>query len=259
MISVMVVDDEPLARQRMQRLLESVGEVAAVTEAENGEQALGRYAEAPVDVVLLDIEMPGINGLAVAQQLTARHTSAEQPAPAVIFCTAYDEHAIAAFEAQAVAYLLKPVTLDKLRQALVRASRLNRAQLNALDATAIAERNSVDGREFCARSAAGMQRLPFSQVRYFHADNKYVSAVHTGGELILDDSLKELEDQLGAAVQRVHRNALVVWAQVTGMRRSAAGRYRVVLRDVDQGPVISRRHLSAFKARLGQSGQGSGD
>lgn len=251
MMKVMVVDDEPLARQRMHRLLESVSDAEPVVEAENGEQALQRFAEVPVDVVLLDIEMPGMNGLAVARQLMSGQVAADQPAPAVIFCTAYDEHAIAAFEAQAVAYLLKPVTLEKLQQALASASRLNRAQLSALGAPVSDTGAPPDKLEFCARSATGMQRLPFSRVRYFHADNKYVSAVHAQGELILDESLKELEDQLGDAVQRVHRNALVVWSQVTGMRRSAAGRYRVELCDVDQGPMISRRHLAAFKARLG--------
>lgn len=245
MMRVMVVDDEPLARQRLQRLLAPIDGVEWVAEAENGEQALSRFSACRAEAVLLDIEMPGMNGLALARQLADL-----EPAPAVIFCTAYDEHAIAAFDTQAVAYLLKPVTAEKLRQALAAATRLNRAQLRALDEVAPPGAEV----EFCARGPSGVQRLGFDHIRYFHADNKYVSAVHPGGELILDESLRELEVRLGSAVQRVHRNALVVWSQVVGMRRSGPGRYRVELRDVAPGPLISRRHLAAFRARLGGGG-----
>jgi two-component system, LytTR family, response regulator AlgR len=244
---VMVVDDEPLARQRLARMLASIAGVELVAEAENGAQALMLYRQHRPELLLLDIEMPGMNGIELARQLAA-----ERPPPAVIFCTAYDQHALAAFDARAVAYLLKPVAASRLQEALQVVTQLNQAQLSGLDDGAHSGDGHV-GATLMSRSCRGVERLPIEKVAYFIADNKYVSAVYDDGELILDDALKDLEETFGDVLQRVHRNALVVWSKVRGMRRTGAGRYRVLLEGVDNGPLISRRHLSAFKARLAQA------
>ncbi|AKH67957.1 two component transcriptional regulator, LytTR family [Spongiibacter sp. IMCC21906] len=252
---VMIVDDEPLARLRMQRLLEPLPHIELVAEAENAQQALERYASTKPELLLLDIEMPGKNGIELAQLLAA-----ESPAPAIVFCTAYDAHAIAAFEAKAIAYLLKPVKAQRLTEVLAAATQLNRAQLASLtpattepaDSERINELElaATQKLELSARQGGGIQRLALDAVHFFYADNKYVTAVYGGGELLLDESLKELEQLFGERLQRVHRNALVVWARVQGMQRITQGRYRVMIEGVTEGPIISRRHLAAFKARL---------
>lgn len=126
---VLIADDEPLARERLQRMIEGLEGYQVVAEAATGTEVLAAVADHTPDVVLLDIRMPGGDGLDVAENL------ATQPdPPAIIFCTAYDEYAIRAFEVQAAAYLLKPVRQQALADALGRAERLNRAQLQALRA-----------------------------------------------------------------------------------------------------------------------------
>lgn len=238
---VLIADDEPLARARLRRLLESQPGVVVVGEAENGEQALGACAELAPHVVLLDIRMPGIDGL------TAARTLAEQPqAPAVIFCTAYDDYAIEAFEANAIGYLLKPVNQEKLALALAKAERLVANRIPILDDSAAPRTRS----HLSARSRRGVELLPLTQARYFLADHKYVTVYHAGGELLIDDTLKELEDEFGQRLLRVHRNALVMLDHVLGLERTLRGQYRIKLADVAVGPMVSRRHLPLVREAL---------
>jgi two-component system response regulator AlgR len=248
-MKVLIVDDEPLARARLRRQLASVPEANVVGEADNGEQALQACAALQPQVVLMDIRMPGVDGLNAALQL------AQQPdAPAVIFCTAYDEYAIAAFETNAVAYLLKPVNQEKLAQALARAERLSAAQLNALRAPAQASATQAPATRshISAKSRRGMELIALADVRYFIADQKYVTVYHRHGEVLIDDTLKELEDEFGARLLRVHRNALVVLEHIVGLERIALGQYRVKLTDLEHGPQVSRRHLTEVRRALEQ-------
>lgn len=235
-MNVLIVDDEPLARERLQRL---VGELPAVTvagTAANGDEALERVRALRPQVVLLDIRMPGRDGLSVARELAGW----PEP-PAVIFCTAYDDYAIEAFDANAIGYLLKPVAREKLAQALQQARRLAPAELAALPG----------GRHhISARSRRGVELLPVGEVRYFVADHKYVTVVHPGGELLIDDTLKELEEEFGDRLLRVHRNALVALAHVQGLERVELGQYRVKLAGIEAGPLVSRRHLASVKRQL---------
>lgn len=242
-MKVLIVDDEPLARARLRRQLTALPAVEVVGEAENGELALQACAELQPQVVLMDIRMPGLDGLSAALQL------AQQPSPpAVIFCTAYDEYAIDAFDASAVGYLLKPVNQDKLAQALGKAARLSQTQIAALQPQLEAPR---EGRNhIAAKSRRGLELVPLADVRYFSADQKYVTVHHRNGEVLIDESLKELEEEFGDRLLRVHRNALVVMAQVIGLERVALGHYRVRLADIEHGPTISRRHLSAVRRAL---------
>lgn len=241
-MKVLIVDDEPLARARLRRQLANLPGVEVVGEADNGDRALAACAQWQPQVLLMDIRMPGLDGLSAAREL------ARQPAPpAIIFCTAYDEYALDAFDANAIGYLLKPVNQDKLAQALAKAERLTQAQLAVLDpaAPAPAQRSHIS-----AKSRRGVELLAVTDVRYFIADHKYVTVHHSGGELLIDDTLRELEDEFGPRLLRVHRNALVVREHIEGLRRVELGQYQVRLTGMEHGPLVSRRHLPAVRRVL---------
>src|SRR5690606_18997553 len=191
-MNVLIVDDEPLGRTRLRRLLSALPDIKVAGEADNGHQALAAVDSLQPDVVLMDIRMPGLDGLSAARELARR-----PQAPAVIFCSAYDEYAIEAFEANAIGYLLKPVNQDKLAQALAKAQRLSQPQLALLAQTDGSRQDGTPRSQLSAKSRRGIELLPFANTRYFIADHKYVTAFHTGGELLLDDTLKELQDEFG--------------------------------------------------------------
>tara|TARA_R110001592_G_scaffold1874_4_gene11368 strand:- start:12179 stop:12913 length:735 start_codon:yes stop_codon:yes gene_type:complete len=240
-VKVLIVDDEPLARDRAARLLTQLGNIELLGEAANAEQALAEIARSQPDVLLLDISMPGKSGIELARELAERESS-----PAIVFCTAYDEYAIAAFDAQAVGYLLKPIQRDKLAAVFGRLSRLNKAQITALaELEAPAQRSQLS-----STGPQGISLLAVSAVRYFHADHKYVCAVHPGGELLIDDSLRELEQEFASQFLRIHRNALVALQYLQGIERHGVTGYRVKLQGVAEGPQISRRYLPVVRARL---------
>lgn len=245
MLGVLIVDDEPLARDRIRRMVSALGEYKVVGEAANGEQALAACEQLQPDILCLDIRMPGMDGLAVARAL-AQQTQA----PAVIFCTAYDDYALAAFEANALGYLLKPVRAEKLAQALGKAQRLTRPQLQALQ-------HSLGHDEampcLTVNRRDQVLRIPFSEARVLAADHKYVTLYHTGGEDLLDDSLKQLEQRFGDQLVRVHRNALVVRHAILGMEKDSLGRYQLRVADIDYRPTVSRRHVSELRRLIAEN------
>jgi two-component system response regulator AlgR len=241
-MKVLIVDDEPLARARLRRQLTQLPTIEIIGEAENGTQALAVCNELQPQVVLMDIRMPGRDGLSVALELAQKPTP-----PAVIFCTAYDDYAIAAFDTNAVGYLLKPVNQDKLAQALAKAGRLSAAQLNALQPVL---QQTATRSHISAKSRRGMALIPFDEVRYFIADHKYVTVYHRHGEVLIDDTLKELEEEFTGKLLRVHRNALVVVDSVVGLERAALGQFRVCLADIQHGPLVSRRMLADVRQIL---------
>jgi two-component system response regulator AlgR len=238
-VRILVVDDEPLARERLLRLLEKVRPGARVEEAGNGVQALEVVASLQPELVLLDIRMPGMDGIAVASELQ----NLREP-PAIIFCTAYDQYALQAMDHQAVAYLLKPVREEKLRDVLARAGRLNRLQLAALQ-------GGEPGRShLVSESRRGVETTPVDEVRCFIAEQKYVRAVHPGGSLLLSESLKELEEEFSGRFLRVHRNALVSLAHIDGLGRGTDDSWFVELDGIEERPAVSRRHLPEVKETL---------
>ncbi len=243
---VMVVDDEQPARERLKALLGQVPDTELCGEAANGEQLLRQLGETLPDVILLDIRMPGMDGIEAARHLT----TLEQP-PAVIFTTAYGEHALEAFEAQAVGYLLKPVRKAQLEDALQAASRVTRAQLSAINPAGPEEpvRTHV-----CARVRGGLKLVPISEVVYFQADQKYVTVRHLEGEVLIEESLKQLEQEFGDQFIRVHRNALASLSHLDGLEKGSDGRARLRLRGCDQSLEISRRHIAEVRRQLRQMG-----
>ena len=239
-MKTLVVDDEPLARQRLCRLLRARDPHDEIREAADGMEALEQNRLFEPEVVLLDIRMPGMDGIEAA-----RHMGQAEHPPAIVFCTAYDEYAIAAFESRAVGYLLKPVQQEKLASTLAAAAATTRYQLQALAHATRQERRCLS-----SRSASGTRLLEVSEVRVLLADQKYVSAIHPGGSLLLDESLRELEEEFGARFLRVHRNALVAPAWVRGLHRDAGGEWVLEMDGVDACPVVSRRHLADVRAAL---------
>lgn len=232
-MKILIVDDEPLARSRLRDLLDDIGDHQIVGEASNGREALAQVAQLCPDLVLLDIRMPELNGLEVAL-----HLSHFENAPAVIFTTAYDEHALKAFEANAIDYLLKPIRSSRLEQALSKVHRPIQRQ-------AITQANGdPQGRQhICAHHRGGLKLIPISEIIYFQADSKYVSVYFQGGEVLIDDPLKELAQEFSHCFTRIHRRTLVANAFIEGLSKDAQGQCLLKLREIDTLFEISRRQL----------------
>ncbi|WP_320822165.1 LytTR family DNA-binding domain-containing protein [Reinekea sp.] len=242
-MQVLVVDDEPLARDRLIRFLQDMDEVTGMAVAHNGFDALEKLQTQSFDVVLLDIRMPGQSGLEVAEQLRKL-----PQAPAIIFCTAYDDYALDAFRVKAQAYLLKPIQRLALVEAMADCRRLNRAHLVALTGQGQIPSIAVQtGRE--------KERLPLSDVYYFRAEQKYVSLFSCRGERIIDDSLKILEDRYPDHLIRVHRNTLVYRPRVEKLTRDREGGFWLTVQGVSELLLVSRRHAKAIKQLLDGGGQ----
>lgn len=239
---LLITDDEAPARDRLRRLVGELTDFNVVGEATNGRQALEQTEALSPDIVLLDIRMPVMDGLEAA-----RHMNLLNEPPAVIFTTAYGDHALEAFETHAVDYLLKPVRLERLRNALQAAARPNRAQVVSRS-TGIKQASGKEARRhICARVRGNLRLIPIGEVFFFHAEHKYVSVRHDGGEVLIEEPLKELEDEFGDRFLRIHRNALVALEKVSGLGKAADGRVQVVFKDIDDRMEISRRHLASVR------------
>lgn len=242
-MNVLIVDDEPLARERLARLVgELDGYRVLEPSASNGKEALTLIEQLRPDIVLLDIRMPGLDGLQVAARLC------EQDAPpAVIFCTAHDEFALEAFQVSAIGYLVKPVRVEHLAEALKKAERPNRVQLAALTRPAAAS-GSGPRSHISARTRKGIELIPLEQVIYFIADHKYVTLRHEGGEVLLDEPLKALEQEFGDSFVRIHRNALVYRDRIERLQRTPLGHFQLHLKGLEGEPLtVSRRHVAGVR------------
>jgi two-component system response regulator AlgR len=237
-VSVLVVDDEAPARQRLVRLIGEIAGARVAAEAANGREALERALEVKPDVVLLDVRMPEMDGIE-----TARHLALLPAAPAVVFTTAYDEYALAAFEAQAIGYLLKPVRRDKLEAALATARRLTRPALMPLGAGA--KRS-----HFAARARDQLRLIPVADVLACVADQKYVTLHHREGIDLIEESLRSIEEEFSVEFVRVHRSALAAIRHVAAVDRDAEGRYHIRLRDSELRLEVSRRLAGDLLRRL---------
>ncbi len=231
---VLVVDDEPLARQRLKRLLEEHKDFACIAEAGDGQAAVDWLSQFRADLVLLDIQMPGLDGLQAAEKIR----SLANP-PVIVFCTAYDDHALAAFDVDAADYLLKPIRKDDLIRALSRAAeRLSRQVAGPAARTHIS-----------ARTSQGLVLTPVDDVLFFSADQKYVSMHHADGETLIDDSLKQLEEEFPQRFMRIHRSYLVASDRVQRLENTDDG-VILWLRGSDHPLPVSRRHAPGVKKHL---------
>jgi two-component system response regulator AlgR len=237
-LRALVVDDEEPARARLTALLKELDQVDVVGEARNATEALSLLPALDPDLLYLDVRMPGMSGVELA-----RHLATLEDPPAVIFTTAHDEHAMAAFDAEAVAYLLKPIRREKLAAATERARQLTGAQLGAIGASTARTHLAVRQRE-------GIRLLKLEEVICLLAEQKYTTVRHTGGEDLIDDSLRALETEFGARFVRVHRSALVNRDYIEAIERSAEGQYQIRLRGREERMPVSRRLASELKAHF---------
>lgn len=237
---ILIVDDESLARDRIRRILQEQNEHEVLGEAANGQEALQKIEALHPDVVLLDIRMPGIDGLEVARHLVGM----DEP-PAVIFTTAYDEYALEAFKVHAVDYLLKPVRPDRLSEALQKALKPNKVQWKSLNRK---EDGSPKARtHISSRTRRGIVLVPIGEIYYFRAEHKYVTVRHKDGEVLIEDTLKELETEFGERFLRVHRNCLVSMEHIQALEKNSSGQPCIRLRGVPETLDVSRRHVAKVR------------
>ena len=242
---VLIVDDEQPARDRLRTILEDEDGFIVAGEARNGQEALVECERLSPDVILLDIRMPGLDGIETAQHLNTLETR-----PAVVFTTAYDEYAIDAFEARAIGYVLKPVRRAKLLAALNHASSLTSQALTDVAADANLDESR---KHICARAHGELRLIPIESVSSFQADQKYVAVHHDNGCDLIDESLKSLEAEFAGRFVRIHRSALVAVERIERLEKTTDGKTRVVMRDAPQEQnelLVSRRHLAEVRRRL---------
>ncbi|MDR6672303.1 two-component system response regulator AlgR [Xanthomonas translucens] len=240
-VKVVIADDEPLARERLRALLAEHAGVEVVAEAGNGLEALHACAELRPDLVLLDIAMPGVDGLE-----TARHLASFEPRPAVVFCTAYDAHALSAFEAAAIDYLMKPVRAERLAAALERARTFMAGRRGSVGATPLEQRRT----HLCARLRGSLRLIPVDDIHYLQAEEKYVVVHHARGEDLIEESLKSLEEEFAERFVRIHRNCLVARHELVELRRLGEGQVHAVLRHGKQPLEVSRRCVAQLRQEI---------
>jgi two-component system response regulator AlgR len=239
----LIVDDEKPARDRLNRMIENLPNYQVVGQASNAQEALAMAASSEPDIVLMDIRMPGMDGIQAA-----RHLSEMIQPPAVIFTTAYADHALEAFETHAVDYLLKPVKKEQLQAAIEAATKPNKAQvLQTLALQANQPQGDIEPRQhICARVRGSLVLVPIDDIYYFNADHKYVTVCHTGGEVLIEDALKALEIEFGDRFYRIHRNALISLSRVNGLKARNDG-HHVTFQGIHNTLEVSRRHLSGVR------------
>jgi len=240
-MKVLIADDEALARERTAELLRDIPDCTLVGQAVNGRDAVEQAIALQADVVLLDIAMPVMDGLEAASHLQ----EAANP-PCIIFCTAFDEHALAAFDASAIDYLVKPFRKERLQQALERA-RTQRAGAES----AIKKMASAKQRTHLSASLRGSLRLiAIDDIYYLQADEKYVVVHHARGEDLIEESLKSLEIEFANIFLRIHRNCLVSQSEFLELRRDNDGSVHAILRHGKQALEVSRRCVPGLREQL---------
>ena len=247
-LRVLVVDDEALARARLRTLLGDCTSPAAevVGEAGNAVQAMSALQQQPCDLVLLDIHMPGADGVTLARNI------AQLPSPpAVVFVTAHAEHAVQAFEVNAADYLTKPVRLERLQKALQKVERLVQATYGTVP--------ELIEKILIIQDRGRTERVPLAEVLYLKAELKYVTVRTASRSYILDGSLNELEEKYPNQFMRIHRNALIARRAVRALEKHFDAEegegWAVRLNGIDEVLAVSRRQLSAVRGAI--SGRGT--
>lgn len=234
-LAVLVVDDEPPARQRLKRLLDGLPGAYLCAEASSAYTAIEACREHRPDVVLLDINLADSNGLVLARELR----NLDSP-PAVIFVTAHEAHAVEAFDLAAVDYLVKPVRPERLARALARVAP-GAAGKRASDPAPLA---------LTVRLGEQTRSLPLDAIRACLAEDKYTRALAVDGEALLEESLVTLEQRYPGHFLRIHRKALVARGHIQALKRDADGQDVLVVDDVAIELPVARRRLAEVRQAL---------
>ncbi|WP_296810420.1 LytTR family DNA-binding domain-containing protein [Thiocapsa sp.] len=240
-MNILVVDDEAQARDRLRRLLlaDTDGRYTLAGEASDGLQAIEICKAQRIDLVLLDAQIPGMNGLD-----TARTLAALDPAPAVILLTAFEHDTLLAFANRLAGYLVKPVCRERLFEALLRVQ--NPTPIHCVGPVKPPDQDPIrtaPRRQISAHYRGGLRTVQIQDVIYLRAEHKYVTVRHVDGELLIDESLRALEQEFAGHFLRIHRNALVARDRVSGVEKRPDGGSFIKLRDCAEQLPISRRHL----------------
>ena len=239
-LKILIADDEAPARNRLRELLAEVANISVIGEAKNGKEALLLTADTAVDLVLLDIRMPQMDGIEAAG-----HLQKIDPPPAIIFTTAFDNYAMQAFDVNAVDYLLKPIRLERLQTAIAKARALLPAQVAAL-------RTLQPQRTHFSVSERGRVILvPVHEVIYLRAELKYITVRTREREYLIEDSLTAIEQEFGAHFLRLHRNCLVAQSSILGYEKHHAtdgeSHWVALLKDVPETIAVSRRQQHVLR------------
>ena len=248
-LRVLVVDDEPLVREGIRVFLEREPGVRVVGEARNGEEALARIRELGPDLVLLDVQMPGMDGFAVVSAL------APEERPAVVFVTAFSEYAIKAFEVHAVDYLLKPFDAERFATALRRArARMGEGKADRLEALLATVRPAPAYPErLLLKQDGAVVVVPADEIDWIEAADNYVQIHARAGRYMARETMKQIEAKLDPArFARVHRSAIVNLSRVKSLSPLTAGENIITL-TTGARVTLSRSYRDEFRARLGRS------
>lgn len=241
-LRVLVADDEPMARRRLARLLGAMDDMALVGECQDGEEVLARVREGGVDVVLLDVRMPGLSGLDALSLLPP-------DGPTVVLCTAHPDHAVEAFDAGAIDYVVKPVDPARLRKALDRARK--RAASRRAEAEGAGATRSAPVERLAIPTRQGIVLLDPAEVSHAVLENELVTLHTARGALVIDFPLQELADRLPPGrFERVHRRAIVNFAEVVRLEPLESGGFIARMRD-GAGVEVSRQAARDLRRRLG--------
>lgn len=243
-MKILIVDDEALARERLRDLVIELYPDTVTIEAANGIDALDQIAEHSPEIILLDIRMPGMDGLELASHLL----HLDSP-PAIIFTTAYQDHALSAFDANAVDYLLKPIRKERLKTAIERAAVISQAKLSLLKTN---QEKPVARTHLSAIIQGNIQLIAIENIYFLKAEQKYVTAAWPGGEILIDEPLVTLEAEFPAHFIRIHRNALVAINHIEGLRKTPEGQHVIKLTNMPIELSVSRRHFSDVKRIIKQ-------
>lgn len=234
MLNILIADDETPARNRLRDLLADIENVAVVAEAKNGKEAINLALHTKPDLMLLDIRMPLMDGIEAAQ-----HAQKLEPAPHIIFTTAFDAYAIKAFDLNAIDYLLKPIRLERLQAAINKAQALKPKQIEALKPLQkIRSHLSIHER-------GRVLLVPIETIIYLRAELKYITVRTVEREYLIEESLTNLEAEFAERFIRLHRNCLVAPLFITGYEKrnneDDEQQWVAILKGIPESIAISRR------------------
>lgn len=238
-MKILIVDDENLARIRLDSLIKKIGGHTVIGQASNGREAIDKTNTLKPDILLMDIRMPVMDGLEAAL-----HLSALDMPPIVIFTSAYDQHALEAFEANAIDYLLKPIRQDRLQKALDKAEKIS---LKEMMARAKLGDEATPRTHISVHDHGHITLIPLQDICYFKADSKYIEIRTVKEKYLIEDSLVNLELELKEQFMRIHRSMLISVDHITGLEKLSNGRWCVLLKNVPEKLEVSRRHTPAVR------------